>query len=45
MGERRGAYRVVVRRPEGKRPLGRPGRKWEGQNGCSRSGMVRYGVD
>jgi len=29
MGERRFAYRVVVRRPEGKRPLGRLGRKWE----------------
>jgi hypothetical protein len=29
MGERRGVYRVLVRRPEGKRPLGRPRRKWE----------------
>jgi len=27
--ERRGAYRALVRRPEGKRPLGRPGRRWE----------------
>jgi hypothetical protein len=25
MGEGRGVYRVLVRRPEGKRPLGRPG--------------------
>jgi hypothetical protein len=25
----RGVYRVLVRRPEGKRPLGRPKRKWE----------------
>jgi hypothetical protein len=24
MGERRGVYRVLVGRPEGKRPLGRP---------------------
>jgi hypothetical protein len=24
MGERRGIYRVSVRKPEGKRPLGRP---------------------
>ena len=24
VGERRGAYRVLVRKPEGKRPLGRP---------------------
>jgi hypothetical protein len=29
MGEGRGVYRVLVRRPEGKRPLGRPTRKWE----------------
>jgi hypothetical protein len=28
-GERRGAYRVLVRKPEGKRPLGRPRRRWE----------------
>jgi hypothetical protein len=25
MGKRRGAYRVLVRKPEGKKPLGRPG--------------------
>jgi hypothetical protein len=25
----RGAYRVLVGRPEGKRPLGRPRRKWQ----------------
>jgi len=24
MGDRKGAYRVLVGRPEGKRPLGRP---------------------
>ena len=29
MGERRGLYRVLVGKPEGKRPLGRPRRKWE----------------
>jgi len=27
--ERRGVYWVLVGKPEGKRPLGRPGRKWE----------------
>jgi hypothetical protein len=27
MGERRGAYRVLVGKPEGKRPLGRPRRR------------------
>jgi len=28
MGERKGAYRILVRKPEGKRPLGRLGHKW-----------------
>ena len=28
MGEERGAYKVLVRKPEGKRPLGRPRRRW-----------------
>jgi len=28
-GERRGVYRVLVGKPEGKRPLGRPRRGWE----------------
>ena len=29
MGEGRGVHRVLVRKPEGKRPLGRPRRRWE----------------
>jgi hypothetical protein len=29
MGEGKGAYRVSVGRTEGKRPLGRPSRRWE----------------
>jgi hypothetical protein len=29
MGKRRGVYRVVVEKPEGKRQLGRPRRRWE----------------
>ena len=29
MGKRRGVYRVLVGKPEGKRPLGRPRRRWE----------------
>jgi hypothetical protein len=29
MGEKRKLYRVLVGKPEGKRPLGRPRRRWE----------------
>ena len=29
MGEGRGVYRVLVGKPEGKRPMGRPRRRWE----------------
>ena len=29
MGERRGVYRVLVEKPEGKRPLGRPRNRWK----------------
>jgi hypothetical protein len=28
-GKRKGVYRVLVGRPRGKRPLGRPWRRWE----------------
>jgi len=28
MGEERGVYRILVGKPEGKRPLGRPKRRW-----------------
>jgi hypothetical protein len=28
MGEKRNVYRLLVRKPEGKRPLGRPRRRW-----------------
>jgi hypothetical protein len=40
-GERRGAYRIFVGKPEGRRPLGRPRFKWEDnitKSGSSRSG-------
>jgi hypothetical protein len=39
MEEGRGAYRSLVGRPEGRRPLGRPRRRLEDNNGSSRSGM------
>jgi hypothetical protein len=29
MGEKRGAHRILVGRPEGRRSLGRPRRRWE----------------
>jgi hypothetical protein len=29
MGEERGVYRALVKKPEGKGPLGRPRRRWE----------------
>jgi len=29
MGDRRGVYRVLVGKPEGKRPLGGPRHRWE----------------
>jgi hypothetical protein len=32
MGEGRGVYRVLVGKPEGRRPLGRPKRRWEDNN-------------
>jgi len=29
MGQGRGVYRVLVGKPEGKRPMGKPRRRWE----------------
>jgi hypothetical protein len=29
LGEKGNAYRILVRKPEGKRPLGRPRRRWK----------------
>jgi hypothetical protein len=30
MGENKNAYTILVRKPEGKRPIGRPRHTWEG---------------
>jgi hypothetical protein len=32
MGEKRNVYRLLVGKPEGKRPLGRPRRRWTDNN-------------
>jgi hypothetical protein len=34
MGEERKLYRVLVGKPKGKKPLGRPRNRWEDQDGC-----------
>ena len=48
MGESRGVCRILVGKPEGKRPLGKPRRRWEDNNkmdlqevGCCRHGLDR----
>jgi hypothetical protein len=44
MGEKRGTYRILVGRPEGRRPLGRPRRRWE-HNIKTDLQEVRWGMD
>jgi hypothetical protein len=39
MREKRNAYRILVGKPEGKRPLGRPRRRWEDNIRTDRIGM------
>ena len=45
MGEGRGVHRVLVGKPEGKRPLGRARRRWEDNINIFRKweGVVRTG--
>jgi hypothetical protein len=50
--ERRGVYRVLLRKPEGKRPLGRPRRRSEGnikldlqEVGCGTMGWIDLAQD
>jgi len=52
MGERRGVYRVLVGKPEGKRPPGRPRRRWEEnikmdlqEVGCGRMDWIELAQD
>jgi hypothetical protein len=42
MGEGKGVYMVFVGRPEGKRPLGRPRRRWEDN---IKMGLREIGID
>jgi hypothetical protein len=41
-GEKRNAYRLLVGKPEGKRPLGRPKRRWVDNTGMD-LGEVGWG--
>jgi hypothetical protein len=52
MGEGRSVYRVLVGRPEGKRPLGRPRHRWEdniklnlGDIGIDEVNLIRLAQD
>jgi hypothetical protein len=46
MGERKGVYRDLVGKPEGKKPLGRPRRRWENNIKMDlQGGMWGYGLD
>jgi hypothetical protein len=45
MGESTGVYRVLVGKPEGKRPLGRPRRKWEDNIGMDLQEVGCGGMD
>jgi hypothetical protein len=42
MGEGRGVYRVLVGRPKGKRPLGRPRHRWENN---IKMDLMEIGID
>jgi hypothetical protein len=44
MGKKRGAYRILVGRPEGRRPLGRPRLRWEDNIKMDRQ-EVGWGMD
>jgi hypothetical protein len=44
MGENRNMYRVFMEKPEGKRPLGRPRRRWEDGIRMDLKGRLARGV-
>jgi hypothetical protein len=47
MGEKRGVHRVLVGKPAGKRPLGRPRRRWKDNitMDLQEVGVLEYGLD
>ena len=45
MGENRVVYRVLVGKPEGKRPLGRPRRRWEDNTKTDLQEVGCVGID
>ena len=45
MGERRGVYRVLVEKPEGKRPIGRHRHTWEDNIKMDLQEMILGGMD
>ena len=45
MWERRGVYRVLVGKPEGRKPLGRPRRRWEDNIKMDRQEVGSGGMD
>jgi hypothetical protein len=52
MGEERKVYRILVAKPKGTRPLGRPRRRWDNdirldlkETGCRRGGVNSVGRD
>jgi hypothetical protein len=45
MGDRRNAYRILVGNPEGRRPLGRPRRRWVDNTKMDLREVGWYGLD
>jgi hypothetical protein len=45
MGEKRNAYRISVGKPEGRRPLGRPRRRWVDDIKMDLREIGWYGLD
>jgi len=45
VGEMRGVYRVLVGKPDGKRPLGRHSRRWEDNSKMDLQGVGCGGMD